>query len=481
MSFLRAMKGVLEMVPEVATSDRKQSFADRISMTLMVMLIFLSMYNFPLFGVNKGDEKEEVDPFFHQRLVLAASRGTLMELGVSHILTSGILMQFLASAKVISVNYNLKEERALLQGFQKFVAIIIAFWQSVLFVAAGFYGSVGIVRGAMIFVQLFGAALVVIYFDELLQKGYGIGSGIALFTCAAVSLDMLWKVIGPSSLPIASVSADVSSNSTQYEYVGAALALPHALFTRDDRLYAFFDIFFGRMDSDAMSSIWGIVVSIALAAAISHFQMWRVEVVVTSVKQRAAQGKLPIRFLYTSNVPLAIYAVLAGNVFMISQILYFALPECFVTKITGRWHNMQPTEGLPYYLSCPRSIRDILLDPFHAMFYLVLMMSFVATVAKIWIEISGTNSRGVAKDLRDKQMMIKGHRGTNLEHELNRNIPTAAAFGGMAVGGLAVLADMLGSAVSGAGIVMVVTIIFQYYEIGVREHGGMFANLLGAE
>ena len=234
-----------------------------------------------------------------------------------------------------------------------------------------------------------------------------------------------------------------------------------------------------------MSSLWGVAVSVVLAAAVAHFQMWRVEVVVTSAKQRGAQGKLPIKFLYTSNIPLAIYAVVAGNIFMLSQICYFAFPSSIVSKITGRWivpsygGFLQPVDGLPYYLSCPTSIRDVLLDPFHAMFYLAFMLAFVATVAKIWIEISGTNARGIAKDLRDKQMMVKGHRGANLEHELNRNIPTAAAAGGMVVGGLAVVADMLGSAVSGAGVVMVVTIVFQYYEIGMREHGGMFANLLG--
>ena len=69
-----------------------------------------------------------------------------------------------------------------------------------------------------------------------------------------------------------------------------------------------------------MSSVWGIAVAVALAAAISHFQMWRVEVVVSSVKQRAAQGKLPIKFLYTSNIPLFIYAVVVGNLFFISQV-----------------------------------------------------------------------------------------------------------------------------------------------------------------
>jgi protein transport protein SEC61 subunit alpha len=113
---------------------------------------------------------------------------------VSHILTSGILMQLLSSAKVIAVNHSVKEERALLQGFQKLVAIFIALLQSILFVVAGFYGSVGFLTGAVIIVQLFVASMIVIYFDELLQKGYGIGSGISLFTCAAVSLDVMWKV-----------------------------------------------------------------------------------------------------------------------------------------------------------------------------------------------------------------------------------------------------------------------------------------------
>ena len=114
--------------------------------------------------------------------------------GVSHILTSGILMQLLSSAKVINVNHSIKEERALLQGFQKLVAIAIALFQSVSFVFAGFYGSVGVVNGVLIIAQLFGAALVVIYFDEMIQKGYGLGSGISLFTCGAVSLELLWKV-----------------------------------------------------------------------------------------------------------------------------------------------------------------------------------------------------------------------------------------------------------------------------------------------
>lgn len=42
-----------------------------------------------------------------------------MELGISPILTSGMIMQLLAGANLIDVDFNLKEDRALFGGAQK--------------------------------------------------------------------------------------------------------------------------------------------------------------------------------------------------------------------------------------------------------------------------------------------------------------------------------------------------------------------------
>ena len=41
-------------------------------------------------------------------------------------------------------------------------------------------------------------------------------------------------------------------------------------------------------------------------------------------------------------------------------------------------------------------------------------------------------------------MVMRGHRDKSMVHELNRYIPTAAAFGGLCIGALSVLADFLG-------------------------------------
>ena len=56
-----------------------------------------------------------------------------------------------------------------------------------------------------------------------------------------------------------------------------------------------------------------------------------------------------------------------------------------------------------------------------------------------------------------------------LVHTLNRYIPPAAAFGGMCIGALSVIADFLGAIGSGTGILLAVTIIYQYYEMFTKE------------
>ena len=58
-----------------------------------------------------------------------------------------------------------------------------------------------------------------------------------------------------------------------------------------------------------------------------------------------------------------------------------------------------------------------------------------------------------------------------LVHTLNRYIPPAAAFGGMCIGALTVVADLLGAIGSGTGILLAVTIIYQYYEMFSKEQG----------
>ena len=52
---------------------------------------------------------------------------------------------------------------------------------------------------------------------------------------------------------------------------------------------------------------------------------------------------------------------------------------------------------------------------------------------------------------------------------LENYIPTAAALGGLCIGLLSIVADLLGAIGSGTGILLAVTIIYQYYENLIKE------------
>ncbi|KAM0048064.1 putative SecY/SEC61-alpha family, SecY domain superfamily protein [Helianthus debilis subsp. tardiflorus] len=51
----------------------------------------------------------------------------------------------------------------------------------------------------------------------------------------------------------------------------------------------------------------------------------------------------------------------------------------------------------------------------------------------------------------------------------DRYVPTAAAFGEMCIGALTILADFMGAISSGTGILLAVTIIYQYFVTFEKE------------
>ena len=124
-------------------------------------------------------------------------------------------------------------------------------------------------------------------------------------------------------------------------------------------------------------------------------------------------------------------------------------------------------------------------DPLHALFYITFVLLSCAIFSKTWIEFSGSSPKDVAKQLKDQNMMLQGHRETSMVKLLGRYIPVAAAFGGMCIGALTLIADFMGAIgsgnysislfvklCSGTGILLGVTIIYGYFEMYNKEKDG---------
>ena len=70
---------------------------------------------------------ESADPFYWIRVILASNRGTLMELGISPIVTSGLIMQLLAGAKIIEIGDTPKERYGTFHKKPTYVFVFIKF------------------------------------------------------------------------------------------------------------------------------------------------------------------------------------------------------------------------------------------------------------------------------------------------------------------------------------------------------------------
>ncbi|KAI9729997.1 MAG: translocon subunit [Cirrosporium novae-zelandiae] len=460
--FLDLIKPFVPLIPEVQAPETKVvAFNTRVMWTALTLLIFLVMSQMPLYGIVSSDNS---DPLYWLRMMMASNRGTLMELGITPIVTSGMVFQLLAGTHLIDVNLDLKTDRELYQTAQKLFAIILSLGQACVFVFTGLYGQpsdlgMGIV--VLLIVQLVTAGMIVILLDELLQKGYGLGSGISLFIATNICETIVWKALSPTTI----------NTGRGPEFEGAIIALFHLLFTWPDKQRALQEAFY----RENLPNIMNLLATVAVFAAVIYLQGFRVEIPVKSSRQRGVRGSYPVRLFYTSNMPIMLQSALSSNIFMISQFLFSRFGDNLIVKLFGVWEPREgsaqlfATSGLVYYMSPPLSFTEALRDPVHSVLYLAYMLVACALFSKTWIEISGSSPRDVAKQLKDQGLVMAGHREQSMYKELKRVIPTAAAFGGACIGALSVASDLLGALGSGTGILLAVTIIYGYFEIAAKE------------
>lgn len=388
--------------------------------------------------------------------------GTLMELGISPIVTSSMIMQLLSGLKLVVFDSSVKEERQLYENVQKLFGIILTVATAFVYVVSGMYGpagELGMFTCTLLVCQLSLAGIIVLLLDEMLQKGYGIGSGISLFIATNICESVVWRAFSPTTV----------NNGRGKEFEGAIIALFHALITRKDKIRALRYAFY----RPGLPNIANLLATVVVFLVVVYFQGFRVELPVKNAKYRGQQGIYPIKLFYTSNTPIIIVSSLTSNLMIISQLLSRRWENNFLVRLLGQWsHDQQqtrPVGGLIYYLNAPATFSDALADPFQLIVYIVYMLGACALISRLWIEFSGSSARDVAKQLRDDGLTMKGYRDTALIDVLNRYIPTAALFGGMCIGALTVFADFLGAIGSGTGILLAVTTIFQYFETIKKE------------
>ena len=200
------------------------------------------------------------------RVIMASNRG--MELGISPIVTSGMIMQLLAGSKLIDVDKKQKEDRDLFDGATKLFGFIITIGEAVAYVISGMYGdlsNLGAINAYLIIIQLVVAGIIVLLLDETLQKGYGIGSGISLFIAVNICENIIWKAFSPFT---------ITNESGNTEYEGAIISTIHLLLTRPNKISALQKAFY----RSSGTNLFNLITTFVVFLVVIYFQGFKYEI-----------------------------------------------------------------------------------------------------------------------------------------------------------------------------------------------------------
>jgi len=470
--FLSLFKPIGRVLPEIKKPERKVSFNEKIFWTALVLVIFLVMTEIPLYGVAQSAS----DQFGQLRVIFASNRGTLMELGIGPIVTAGLILQLLAGSSIIKCDMSNSEDRGLFTSASKVFTIVLTGIQAGAYILSGMYGtSLAGPTILVIFLQLIITGVIVMLMDELVQKGWGLGSGISLFIMAGVAQNILWSTFSPpTGLFVGSLSS----------YLGGQQTLTQWAFGSAGGVYP---------------SLLGFIATIGVFLIVIYLQGIRIELPMSYAGYKGFRSRYPIKLLYVSNLPVIFASALFANVYFFSQLLWaqFGRPapgtnllfqiigDYNVTTTSSNGTSIQPIGGIAYYVTPPHNIQGVIAAPVQAFAYLGIIIVFCAVFSLIWLEVGGLGPAKVAQQLMDSGMQIPGYRrsGRPIEAILKRYIPVVTVLGGIIVGLVAGFSDFLGAFGSGTGILLSVGIIYQYYELLMRERAAemfpAFRRILG--
>ncbi len=457
--FLSLFKPVSRFTPEVAPPKRKVGFNEKLFWTGLALALYLIMTEIPLYGI--AYNATQGDPFLYLRVIFASHRGSLMELGIGPIVTAGLILQLLAGSGMIGCDMSNPDDRMLFTTASKIFSFLLIGVQASAYIIGGVYGALLPVPSILVFMQLLVAGLVLMMLDEMIQKGWGIGSGISLFIMAGVAQTVVWSSLAPTPTYLHPDNKSYGALVALIQTIASGQPWTSVL-TRQQNL----------------PGLIGFFTTIAVFLIVIYVEGVRVEMPISYAGYRGYRGRYPIKLLYVSNLPVIFASALFANIYFISQLVW----SNYNPSNTNVWLNLLgqyqlsgsnpvPSGGLVYYVISPRSIADVLVDPMRAVAYTGILVAFSIVFSITWLEVGGLGPSAVAKQLVDSGMQIPGFRrsGKPIEQVLKRYIPTVTILGGAIVGLIASVADFFGVFGSGMGVLLSVGILYQYYQLLVQE------------
>lgn len=446
------LKQIIKNIPEVKKPvEKKLDFNTKLKWTLIVLGFYFILYNITLYGLSNN----ALERFDFLSAILGTSFGSIISLGIGPIVTSSIILQLLTGSGILNLDTKSEEGKKLFQGLQRIGVIFFIVFESIIFVMMRGLEAVQGYEGVVIF-QLILGGIAIMFMDEVSTK-WGFGSGVSLFIVAGVSLQLfvgLFQFIGTDG---GNCLVDFENTPCS----GRILVIIQSIIRGDP--------------TGALLALSVVLVTAAIFLAVVWAQNLKVEIPLSYDRVRGYGVKWPLNFFYASVLPVILVAALAANLQLFGSLL-----ENWLGRPTflGSFQNGQAVSGLAFWIAAPNLLQAVVTGSlltsqiFQAISHLIFYMVFATIFSIFWVKTTGMDAAAQAKKIGSSGLQLPGFRkdARILESILKRYITPLTVMGGLAIGALAAVANLLGALTSGTAILLAVMIIYQLYQNIAQQH-----------
>jgi preprotein translocase subunit SecY len=439
--------------PEIKEPGRHVTLKEKFMWVGIVLFLFLLMGQIRPLGAAPADESQ----LGIIQVVFASNLGTLMSVGIGPIVTASIILQLLVGAKMINLDLHNPDDRGVFQGTQKLLTILIALFEAFAFVSIGAIplDYVGAGTGVpppmdlIVFVtlQVALASILLMFLDEIVSK-WGIGSGIGLFIAAGVSQRIVVQALSPIPTGAGGYAGIIPNFLAQLSQGSLNLVL-----------------------------LWPVAMTVLIFFAVSYFESLKIEIPL-SYGRFGVGARYPLKFFYTSNIPVILASAVLANVVIFAGIFAgMGVPLLGQVQEGGGQIVQNLEQGGLGYLMTQGELRGILSPDsitqlarpqtiLHLSFYALIFVVLCILFGVFWVMMSSMDAETVSEQMESSGLQIPGFRADKrvIRRVLERYIPQLTVVSAVAVGLLAVTADLTGALGSGTGILLTVGILYRMYE-----------------
>lgn len=470
MGLVEWLEPIYSVIPSVKMPEVEPPLKRRILWSATVLVLFfmlgrISLLGLPQLGAN------QTNPLAAFQEILASRMGTLLTAGIGPIVFASIILQLLVGGKIIDVDLTDPKGKAKFQGMQKLFAILMCFFEGIIYPMSGMVPNSGAFNVLFLGTQIAIGSIILLYLDEVVSK-YGIGSGIGLFIAGGVAGRFFWQLLMPPGIAISQPQGGLL-----FKFFGNMQGMPN---------YAL---------------LLPVIVAVIIYLIVTYANAIHVNIPIT-MGRRGFGGRYPVNLLYVNVLPVILSVALFANIrmwgAMVSGVPVLGDAMRVLTWITG---NRVPEWGFN------RSIynlfnfvieqvgasgitvlfrHDMQLYLLQGLIYLVVLSVSCVVFGKFWVKMGGQSPEDIANQLESSGMYIPGFRRDKriIEKVLNRYIPPIVVIGSVFVGLLAGIGNMaLSTLGSGTGILLTVGIVYKLYEqiakAQLKESHSLLKKLLG--